>query len=217
MKFDTIKHKISSVGILLSIPLGVMNALSGLVAFIWLIILGEWAVIGYGIAGMWILWLSLKVVMVPLGLISFLGMIVYERGNKTQNGRLFNNGILFKTANYFLFFASNAYITIVLSFVGGVVLWFFASQFDVSTLTPTLILSYSVATAPVVHQLGTESDMLVMHLTFFQFAYLISIIAFLFFNIYLTDAIVIICGVMLISFISASTQILECFGSRKNL
>jgi len=37
---------------LLSVPLMVINLLGGVVSFIWLAVLGEWGIIGYGIAGL---------------------------------------------------------------------------------------------------------------------------------------------------------------------
>ncbi len=66
----------------LSAPLGIINMFGGIVAGIWLAILGEWGLIGYGIAALFISGIGLGIAMMPGMLFLAPAAALREEGNK---------------------------------------------------------------------------------------------------------------------------------------
>ena len=55
----------ANLATVLAVPLGLINMLGGIVSGIWLAILGEWGIIGYGIAALFVSGIGLGLAMVP--------------------------------------------------------------------------------------------------------------------------------------------------------
>lgn len=184
----------------LSIPLGIINTFGGIVAGIWLAILGEWGIIGYGIAAMFVSGIGLGLAMAPGLLLTAPAASLYERGNKI--------------GSYFFGFLSALYTIAVLTVWCIAVLYFFVKQANADSIVPVLIWSYGVATGPIgwlaqkEMQSGNEYSMIS---TFFaQVAYLLVIIAVYFFRSSLLDVIIvfgIVMAVGLIVQIGIATQV----------
>ena len=176
---------------ILSVPLWLINIFGGIVSGIWLIILGQWGIIGFGIAALFVSGIGLGIALMPGILFSGPAAILHEKGNKF--------------GFYFLGFLSALYTILVLTVWCILVLYFFVKHADISSIIPVLIWSYGVAIGPIAWmaqkemQEGNEFSMIA---TFFiQVAYLLSIIAILFFRVSLTDVIVFFGLIMLIGLI----------------
>ncbi len=175
----------------LAVPLGLINMLGGIVSGIWLAILGEWGIIGYGIAALFVSGIGLGIAMAPGLLLAAPAAALHERGNKF---------------GFYVFgFLSALYTIAVLSVWCIVVLFFFTKQANADSIIPILIWSYGVATGPIAWmaqkemQGGNEYSMIS---TFFaQVAYILVIIAILLFRVSLLDVTVIFGIVMFIGLI----------------
>lgn len=175
----------------LSVPLGLINMLGGIVAGIWLAILGEWGIIGYGIAALFVSGIGLGIAMMPGLLFAAPAAVLHKKGNKI--------------GFYILGFLSALYTIAVLTVWCIAVLFFFSKQANVDSVIPTLIWSYGVATGPIVWmaqkemQGGNEYSMIS---TFFaQVAYLLVIIVILLFRVSLLDVTILFGAIMFIGLI----------------
>src|SRR5712692_8929458 len=119
----------------LAVPLALINRFGGIVAGIWLAILGEWGSIGYGILMLVGAGFLLGRAMMPGMLFSAPAAAFLEKGNKP--------------AFYFFGFLSTLYTIAVLTVWCVVVLYFFANRADTSSIIPMLLWSYGVATGPI--------------------------------------------------------------------
>jgi hypothetical protein len=118
----------------LAIPLMVLNMLGGIASGIWLAIIGEWGAIGWGIAALLGSTMVLGFALMPSVLLAAPAVYYAEKGNTL--------GILFFAA------LSNAYVIAIVTVWCCGVLYFFVKDATSSTLIPTLIWSYGVATGP---------------------------------------------------------------------
>ncbi len=174
-----------------SVPLSLLNVFGGIVSGIWLIILGKWGIIGFGIVALFISGIGLGIALMPGMLFSGPAAMLHEKGNKI--------------GFYFFGFLSALYTILVLTIWCILVLYFFVKQANTNSIIPVLLWSYGVAVGPIAWmaqkemQGGNEYSMIA---TFFiQVAYLVSIIAILFFRVTLIDVIVLFSLIMLIGLI----------------
>ncbi len=165
----------------LAIPLGIINIFGGIISGIWLAILGKWGLIGYGILAMSVSGMGLGIAMMPGIIFAAPAAVLIEKGNKL--------------GGYFFGLLSTVYAVGVLTGWCVLVLVCYTENVDANTLTPVLIWSYGIATAPIAFlaqkelQSGNEFAMI---LTFFiQVAYILTILAILLVGLLLRDVLII--------------------------
>ncbi len=129
---------------LLSIPLMLLNAFGGIISGIWLAILGEWGTIGYGfvfmIGGILLLGIPLLLAMI------FMPPAIYFT----------NKGYNF-IAHIFTYLGA-LYTAAVITAWSMFILIFFVDGTGYKDFIPTLIWTYSVATAPLAYMASKEQD-----------------------------------------------------------
>jgi hypothetical protein len=128
----------------LSIPLMILNLLGGIVAGIWLALLGEWGTIGYGIAAFFMSSFALSIILMPSMLLAAPAAYYAERGNTF--------GLL-----CFGSLSSLYTIGVITAWCCGV-LFFFVKEATQASLIPTLIWSYGVATGPWAYMASKEQQ-----------------------------------------------------------
>ena len=167
----------SKLATVLTVPLGLINIFGAIVSDIWLAILGEWGIIGYGIAALFVSGIGLGIAMMPGLLLAAPAAALQEKG---------------KMFGFYMFgFLSALYTIAILTVWCIAILLFFTKQANADSIIPILIWSYGVATAPIAWmaqkemQGGNEFSMIS---TFFaQVAYILVIIAILLFRVSLLD------------------------------
>src|SRR5258705_4133805 len=82
----------------IAIPLGWFNFLGSIVAGIWLAILGEWGLIGWGIASMFVSAYGLSLVMMLAVVFALPGGYLFNRGWKVLASPFVLLGVLYNTA-----------------------------------------------------------------------------------------------------------------------
>ncbi len=177
---------------LLSPPLMLLNMLGGIASGIWLAILGQWGIIGYGIAMLFIGVFALCLLMMPGLLLAAPAAMLAEKENKI--------GL------YFFGFLSALYTVAVLTVWCVGIMYFFAQQANANSYIPTLIWSYGAATGPLTYMAqkemqggGGEASLIA---TFFaQVAYIISAIIAIFLPVTIIDIVIIFGGIMVIGLI----------------
>lgn len=176
----------------LTVPLGLLNMLGGIVAGIWLAILGEWGIIGYGLVALFVSGLGLGLAMAPGLLFAAPAAALHEKGNKL--------------GFYFFGFLGALYTVLVLTAWCIAVLYFFVRQADTSSIIPVLLWSYGVATGPIAWMAQKEAQggggEGAMISTFFaQVGYVLVILAVLFFRVSVVDVAILFGAVMIIGLI----------------
>jgi len=158
----------------LLIPIGFINMLGGIISGIWLMILGHWSPIGYGLLFLAFSSFGLGLAMMPGLIFAAPAAMMEEKGNKL--------------GSYFFGFLSVFYTYGVLTAWCLVVMTYFLKQADNDSVIPLLIWSYGVATGPIGWMAQKERNEYSMISTFFiQVAYLISIVAILLVGVSMTD------------------------------
>lgn len=152
-------EKLISVLVAILLP---FNFLGGIVAGIWLAVLGDWGAIGYGLAfgigGRFIISLA----MLPGLLIVGPALLLYKRGHRRS----------FVT----LTFVNALYMSLVLSGWCSLVLFFFLSRTHDSVGIPLLLWAYAAATGPISYlaqkDLQTGNEFAVISAFFSQLTFL---------------------------------------------
>ncbi len=153
-----------------AVPRALIIGIGGIVAGIWLAILGQWGSIVYGLlmlvgAG-FLLWIT----MMPGMLLEAPATAYSEAGNKP--------------AFYFLVFLRTLYPFAVLTLWCVLVLNFFAMRADSSSIIPMLLWSYGVATSPIAwlsqKDLQPFKEYAMISTFFAQVAYLLVVLVVLF-------------------------------------
>ena len=160
----------------------------GIVAGIWLAILGQWGSIGYGllmlVGGGFLLWIT----MMPGMLFEAPATAYSEEGNKP--------------AFYFLVFLRTVYPFAVLTRGCVLVLNFFARRADSSSIIPMLLWSYGVATSPIAwlaqRDIQSFNEYAMVSTFFSQVAYLLVVLVVLFVGASALEVLVLFGIVMLI-------------------
>ena len=119
----------------LAIPLLLINVLGDIVAGVWLTILREWRILGYGIGLVFAGAILLSIAMLP-------GLLLDAPAAAFCKRRI-------KAGFYFFSFLSTCYTLGVLTVWCMVVLNFFMERASHDSFIPTLFWSYGAATAPI--------------------------------------------------------------------
>jgi len=189
---------LSALITILSIPLLILNMFSGIVAGIWLAILGQWSIIGIGVLifinSTWVL----GFVIMPAMLLAAPATMFAEKRN---------------TFGLVCFVAlSSIYILSVITLWCCGILFLFVRDATASSLIPRLLWSYGLATGPWAYMASRdaqESDSQVsasMIATFLaQLGYVTIMILVIFTPITLLGAIKVLAGFMIVSLILQMT------------
>jgi len=166
---------------ILAVPLMILNMLCGVVAGIWLSVLGEWSAIGYGIAALVVSSPALAIVFAPGMLLADIAVYFGEKN--------------IKAGFYFFTFWGSLYGTAVITAWCVAVLYFFTTNADSSSMIPILIWSYGVAIGPLVwmaqkEQLYGDGFASIVATFFSQIGYIVMIIMALFFRASFVDVII---------------------------
>jgi hypothetical protein len=175
--------------VVLGIPFAILNALGGAIAFVWLMVLGEWGIIGLGVLALVVSSFGLSIAMMPGMLFSVPAIALHNKGNRL--------------GFYTLGFLSALYTMFVLTAWCVFAMYLLAHHADSSSLIPALLWSYGVATAPIIwlarkelRESGNEHSALTA--IFVQFAYVLAILAVLLFGVSFTGVWVIFGIIMFI-------------------
>jgi hypothetical protein len=173
----------------ISIPLGLLNTFGGIVAGVWLAILGEWGIIGYGVVILIFASFTLGLAMMPGLMFAIPAASMAERGNKI--------------GSYLFNFLGSIYGGIVLTIWCVGLLYYFAHQANADSIVPILLWSYGVATGPIgwltQKEIQSGGGGASVFANFFaQVAYVIVMISVLFFEASLLDAVTLYGTVMVI-------------------
>lgn len=175
----------------LAVPLGILNLFGGIVSCIWLAILGEWRLIGYGILALLVSSMGLGLAMAPGLIFAGPAAVMLEKGNKI--------------CGYFFGLISTIYKDAVLTAWCILILIYYTKHVDSDSIIPVLIWSYGIATGPIVWlaqkdlQSGNEYAMIT---TFFiEVAYILTILAILLVEVSLLNILVLFGVVMSIGLI----------------
>ena len=178
----------------LSIPLMILNMLGGIVAGIWLAILGDWTTIGAGILIFFVSTSILGFVIIPSILLAVPAALCAEKG---------------KTFGLVCFGAlSSLYILTVITLWCCGILFFFVRDATASSLIPRLLWSYGLATGPWAYMAGKDvqgggnegfASMLATFLA--QLAYASIMILVIFTTITLLGAIKVFAGFMAVALV----------------
>ena len=182
----------------LSIPLMILNMLGGIVAGIWLAILGEWSTIGAGILVFFVSTGILGFVIMPSILLAIPAALCAQKG---------------KTFGLVCFGAlSSLYILAVITLWCCGILFFFLRDATASSLIPRLLWSYGLATGPWAYmaskdaQGGGSEGFASMFATFLaQLAYVTIMILVIFTPITLLGAIKVFAGFMAVALVIQMT------------
>lgn len=175
----------------LVVPLMLLNMFGGIVSGIWLAVLGEWGVIGWGILYLFAASFLLGFAMLP-GLI--FAAPIAAMGDRAN-----------KFVVYICAFFSALYTMAVITAWCIWTLYFFATKADSSSYIPVLIWSYGAATGPLVFlakkdmQAGNDAAMTA---TFFaQLAYVLVAVLAIFFPFTILELALVFGGIMVVGLI----------------
>lgn len=183
---------LSKVITIFAVPLMLLNMLGGIVAGIWLAILGKWGIIGYGVAALFVSSFGIAIAMAPSLLLAAPAFMLYKKGSKI--------------GYYFFGFLSALYTITILTLWCIAVLYFFARQASSSSFIPILLWSYVVATGPISwlaqkEAQGGGGEGAAASAFFAEIAYVTVILAVYFFSVSLIDAIILFGAIMLIGLV----------------
>lgn len=130
----------------LQIPIMILNMFGGIVAIIWLMVIGNWSAIGMAVILALVSTLVISIVMIPAMLLSVPGVAMVKKGT----------GVL----GHFLLFCSNLYTYALLWFWSLFVFGLFSSYIGPkgAGLIPLMLAAYGAATAPVCYMASKEGD-----------------------------------------------------------
>ena len=131
---------------MLAVPLAILNIFGGIVAGIWLAILGDWGSIGYGLLGLVIAHLVLALAMMPGLLLAAPGMVLYSKSGM-------------RWLSYPFLLASSLYNVVLISAWCVFILWFFLNRADESSYIPLVIWAYGAAIGPLSYMASKENEM----------------------------------------------------------
>ena len=164
----------------IAIPLGLFNLFGGIVVGIWLMVLGEWGIVGYGILFMVVSVPILTVAIIPGMLFMLPISAIHDKDSMVNTVLGFICGCLYAL-----------YVTGVLVVWCVLVLFYYMEQANSQSIIPILIWSYNVANAPIVFLGDTElqsgNEYIKIFILFIQVAYILAILGILFLDISMQD------------------------------
>ena len=154
----------------LTVPIMILNLLGGIIAGIWLAILGEWGEIFRGILFMVVSGFAISIALMPSLLFAAPAAMAIEKGKKLLG----------------MFFGSLSVLyTVALMTVWCIwIMWLFVSSATDSSLIPLLIWSYGVALAPWMwlaqkdQQGGGGNEYSMFTIFFAQVSYILAMVMF---------------------------------------
>ena len=176
----------------LSPPLMLLNMLGGIASGIWLAILGEWGIIGYGILMLFVGVFALGILMMPGLLLAAPAAMLAEKNNKL--------------GFYFFSFLSALYTVAVLTVWCVGIMYFFSQQATADSYVPVLIWSYGAATGPITYMAQKElqsggGEASLVSTFFAQVAYVLSALVAIFFPVTIIDVATLFGVIMVIGLI----------------
>ncbi|HUW44604.1 MAG TPA: hypothetical protein VMW50_02300 [Dehalococcoidia bacterium] len=172
-----------------TILLRLLNMLGGIVSGIWLAILGQWSIIGYGLVAIIVSGFCLSLAIMPALLFAAPAALLYEKD--------------YKLAFYFFGFLATLYTMSILTVWCMAVLFLFTRQAEVSSIIPILLWSYVVATAPIawIAQKELQSGGSIhstISSTFAQVAYILVVLAMLLLKVSFLYGMILFLAVMMV-------------------
>lgn len=167
----------------------------GIISGVWLAILGEWGLIGFGILALLAAIPAIGLALVPGLIFAAPGAAMLEKGNKV--------------GGYFFAILSTIYKVVVLSAWCILLLSYYTTQANAHSIIPLLIWSYGIAITPIAwlaqkdFQAGNEYAMVTT--LFLEVAYIITILSIFIVGISLLNILIFFGVVMSISIIFTST------------
>lgn len=185
---------------ILSVPLGILNALSGIVSIAWLLVIWDWKVLLLGIAILFISNFVIGLLMLPSAAIL---LATAAAGGKTNF-----RGITF----FSLAFLGNLYVVAVISIwcIAVLVLFGMAAQQGHHSIIPYLLGSYAIALSPWQMMAARESGIdagsvgSVIIIFFAQIAYAVIMLMILAASPTIEDVAIIFGGIMFIAWVIQS-------------
>lgn len=175
----------------LAVPLGILNIFGGIISGIWLAILGEWGLIGYGILALLGSGMGLGLAMAPALIFAAPTAAMLEKGNKV--------GV------YFFVLLSTIYTVGILTAWCILVLVYYIKHADADSIIPVLIWSYGIATGPIVwlaqKDLQSGNEYAMVTTIFIEVAYILTILAILLVGVSLLNVLALFGVVMSIGLI----------------
>lgn len=162
---------------LLAVPLAILNIFGGIVSGIWLAILGEWSLIGFGVLAFFVSGMLVGLAMTPGLIFAMPAAAMLEKGNKI-------GGFIFG-------FLGTLYTVGVLTAWCVLVLVYCIKQANAESIIPVLIWSYGIATGPIIwlaqKDLQTGSIYAMITTFFIEIAYVLTILGILLIGMSLID------------------------------
>ena len=182
----TLQKVITSV----CIPLMLLNMFGGIVAGVWLAILGKWGIIGWGVASFFISSSLIGFAMAPGLLFAIPAIAFHEKG--------------IKVGFYLFSFLGALYMVVILTVWCMGVLDFFIDKADAGSLYATLLWSYGVATGPLSYLTNRETQSgggtgATVATCFAQVGYVVTVVASLIFQLSFVEMIVVFSAVMFVA------------------
>jgi hypothetical protein len=177
----------------LSLPLGILNALGGIVAGVWLAIAGKWSVLGWGIAFFFCSTFALGFAFMPGLAFAAPGAYFYSRGSTWA-----------KLLSYPFLFFSVLYNVVVITVWCVWTLGFFLRAAGNAPLIPVLLWAYGAATGPLAYMAHQEGEGggnntgSVMTTYFAQIAFVIMVVADLLAGLTISQGMFVFAFVMLV-------------------
>jgi hypothetical protein len=176
---------------ILIVPIFIINCLGGIISGIWLVILGEWGLIGYGMLAAMMGGFIIPLAILPSAIFALPAVALMTKGHKF--------------IGYMIGTLSVTYIMIVLSAWCLIVLTTYADQATPDSIIPILIWSYGVALGPISYlaheELQSGNELSGLSTFFLQIAYFITILVIIFVGINVFHALVIFGVVMTVAII----------------
>ena len=186
-------------------PLVFLNIFSGIIAFIWLAVVGEWSIIGYGVLGLLVGHFVISILLMP-GIIFMLPLPFFFSKGLSFLGLIFGIVNLVYTNIIFCFWCIGSF-------------FFFGTQItDSSIFIPLVLWSYNVAIGPINYLASKEPNDGTQLVNFFvQIACSCLIIQIIFFNSNLLDSLILFAIIMCIgTFINVKIGISDGMLQSKN-
>jgi len=197
-KIDTFTELFEKIILSLSFPLIIINNFGGIIAGIWLLILGKWSLVFFGVITAFTGGFLLSFILLVPMIFTFPGMFFIEKD--------------YKILGYFFNFLSLLTTIGIISFWCIASLWICYQKSTPEAVIPALIWSYGVAIYPLLAMAEKERDneFTMLTILFVQLAYIAMLILLIIFNAYFLTGFIVFGSIMLFAmFIEVTMAIYE--------
>lgn len=174
-----------------SVPIIFCDLIGCIGSVIWLMVLGEWGILGYGLLAMIISSFLISFALIPGLLLAVPAMSFLEKDNKL--------------GGYFFGFLGSIYTISVMSAWCILVLLFFLNKADSSSYIPVLLWSYCVATGAIAYLAQKDSqsgnDSSAIPTFFLKIAYILTMLGILLVGMSIQSVVVLFMLVMTVSLV----------------